>query len=212
MNNTSLVLSFHLAVFKAWSTEPSKQRLLGQDYPLFLSSAGPNIIHLSSEDMRFFFFYPQHRCCIFPLSVSTSELPFPTQCQSFTVEWKMCPISQGQANNDWKAIEVKQTDSIQLVIAVFASVSTCEEVSRKTFFFFLQGCLFSCLPFLHLSSCSFWTPRHLQCFGLLLCKKKKKMLIIFFFLICLTNTDICFSLLNWPDAQRKSCSVGETFY
>lgn len=45
----------------------------------------------------------------------------------------MCPISQGQANNDWKAIEVKQTDSIQLVIAVFASVSTCEEVSRKTF-------------------------------------------------------------------------------
>lgn len=136
MNNTSLVLSFHLAVFKAWSTEPSKQRLLGQDYPLFLSSAGPNIIHLSSEDMRFFFFYPQHRCCIFPLSVSTLELPFPTQCQSFTVEWKMCPISQGQANNDWKAIEVKQTDSIQLVIAVFASVSTCEEVSRKTFFFF----------------------------------------------------------------------------
>lgn len=63
----------------------------------------------------------------------------------------MCPIFQGQANNDWKAIEVKQTDSIQLVIAVFASISTFEEVSRKTFFFFfLQGCLFSWLPFIHL--------------------------------------------------------------
>lgn len=51
----------------------------------------------------------------------------------------MCPISPGQANNDWKAIEVKQTDSIQLVIAVFASLSTCEELGGKT----QQGCHFS---------------------------------------------------------------------
>lgn len=47
----------------------------------------------------------------------------------------MRPISQRQGNNDWKAIEVKQTDSILLVIAVFAWVSSCEEVGKKEDFF-----------------------------------------------------------------------------
>lgn len=103
-----------------------------------------------------YFFFPLHRrCLLFSLCLAqpfyTSKLPFPSQCQSSTVEWKMRPISQGQGNNDWKAIEVKQTDSIQLVIAVFAWVSTCAEVSRRTF---LQGCLFSWPPLFHLSRLS----------------------------------------------------------
>lgn len=83
--------------------------------------------------------------------------PSPSRCQSFTVEWKMCPISPGQANNDWKAIEVKQTDSIQLVIAVFASLSTCEEISGKT----QQGC--------HFSFCLRLPLGRLQSFYLLFC-------------------------------------------
>lgn len=71
---------------------------------------------------------------IFPLPVAPSEVPFPTRCQSFTLQWKMCPISQGEVNNDWTAIEVRQTDSIQLVIAGFASVSTSVGVGRLLFF------------------------------------------------------------------------------
>lgn len=71
----------------------------------------------------------------------------------------MCPISPGQANNDWKAIEVKQTDSIQLVIAVFASLSTCEEVGGKT----QHGCHFSfCLHLPRGTPAEFLPLRFLQ--------------------------------------------------
>lgn len=54
----------------------------------------------------------------------------------------MRPISQRQGNNDWKAIEVKQTDSILLVIAVFAWVSSCEEVGKKEEDFFCWAVYF----------------------------------------------------------------------
>lgn len=76
MNNTPLVLSFHLSVFKARSAETSKQRLLGQDYPLFPNSAGPNIIHLSSEDMRFFFSIPNIGAVFFLFLSLPRSYPF----------------------------------------------------------------------------------------------------------------------------------------
>lgn len=65
----------------------------------------------------------------------------------------MRPISQRQGNNDWKAIEVKQTDSILLVIAVFAWVSSCEEVGKKKkedFFAGLSIFLALFLSFVHM--------------------------------------------------------------
>lgn len=135
MMNTSLVLPFRLAVFKApihWAIKTNVTGPRLSSLPIQCRAAHHPLILQRHE----IFPHCLHRCTIFPLSVSTSELPVPTHCQSFTVEWKMCPISLGQANNDWKAIEVMLTDSIQLAIAVFASVSTWEEVNGKTFFFF----------------------------------------------------------------------------
>lgn len=158
MNNTSLVLSFHLSVFEIqWAIKTNVTgprlsslsiRCRAKHHPLILRR-------------RAMFFYPWRRCCIFPLSASASQLTFPSQCQSVTVEWKMCPIFQGQANNDWKAIEVKQTDSIQLLIAVFASISTCEEVSKKTFFFFFSKAAKVFLASFHSLGWNLWTSQHL---------------------------------------------------
>lgn len=145
---------FCLSIFLVWRLNPLSHQNTGYRAKIILSLY-PVPSQTSSTyppKARDFSFFPtplyvgavfSSLCLSQPFS--TSELPFASQCQSSTVEWKMRPISQGQGNNDWKAIEVKQTDSIQLVIAVFASVSTCEDVSRTTF---LQGCLFSWLAFL----------------------------------------------------------------
>lgn len=101
----------------------------------------------------FFAPYLQHRYYFFfPLPVAPTELPFPTHCQSFTLQWKMCPISQGQVNNDWRAIEVRQTDSIQLVTAGFASVSTCCSscVVGRLLFLIIYACFLGFLYLLRL--------------------------------------------------------------
>lgn len=110
----------------------------------------------------------------------------------------MCPISPGQANNDWKAIEVKQTDNVQLVIAVFASLSTCEEVSGKT----QQGCHFSFRLHLPLGTPAEFLPEVFAVWRRRNANNYDFVASVFFLFIFFPLFDVD---LRWPTEKPTQC-------